>query len=292
MSNEVHITPPSWWPIVGSVALFLIATGLVNWLHNVWYGPYLLASGFVVLIYMLFGWFAEIIHENRTELKGDHQYENCLRWGMAWFIFSEVCFFGVFFGTLFYARVFILPWLAGEFESSSSTLTHILLWPSFESIWPLYHTPDPSQFLGPDEIIKPWGVPALNTLVLLTSGLTITIAHWGIVEKNHRKAVWGQLLTILLGLFFLYLQAAEYHEAYTEFNLTLSSGMYGNVFFMLTGFHGMHVTLGTIMLIVIFFRILSGHFTPKNHFAFEAVAWYWHFVDVVWLILFIFVYWL
>ena len=258
-----HLTPPSWWPILGSIALLLIAVGFVNWLHGQWHGVYILSAGMLCLVRMLFGWFSEVIHENKTVLKDDHQYELSLRWGMGWFIFSSVLF-GVFFGTLFYARVFILPWLSGEFDQSASRLTHILLWPSFQNIWPMYHTPDPSQFLGPDAVIKPWGVPALNTLVLLLSGLTITVAHWGVMQNNRFKATSGQLATILLGLFFLYLQGLEYHEAYHELNLTLSSGMYGNIFFMLTGFHGLHVTLGTVMLIVIYVRMLKGHLLQNN----------------------------
>ena len=186
--------------------------------------------------------------------------------------------------------MFVIPWLAGDYPGQE--ITHYLLWPHFEWQWPLFATPDPSQFLGPKSMIPTWEIPALNTLILLTSGLTITIAHWGIIRHDRQMALIGQGLTIALGVLFLFFQAHEYIEAYTHYKLKLNSGVYGNTFFMLTGFHGLHVTLGTIMLIVIWGRIYKNHFTPKYHFAFEAVAWYWHFVDVVWLILFVFVYWM
>ena len=194
------------------------------------------------------------------------------------------------FAALFYIRIFIITWLAGDFPGQE--ITHYLLWPHFELQWPLLNTPDPSLFLGPLKTIHTWDIPALNTLILLTSGLTITIAHWGIIRSQRNMALTGQALTILLGLIFLFFQAYEYIEAYTVYDLKLSSGVYGNTFFMLTGLHGFHVALGTIMLICIWFRIYKGHFTNQYHFAFEAVAWYWHFVDVVWLILFVFVYWI
>jgi cytochrome c oxidase subunit 3 len=138
----------------------------------------------------------------------------------------------------------------------------------------------------------PWGIPALNTLLLLTSGATLTWAHWGLIKNKRSHLIWGLILTVLLGSIFLGFQAYEYAHAYSELGLTLGAGIYGATFFILTGFHGMHVTLGTIMLAVILGRCMKGHFSEHNHFAFEAVAWYWHFVDVVWLILFVFVYWL
>jgi len=137
-----------------------------------------------------------------------------------------------------------------------------------------------------------WGIPAINTLLLLSSGVTITIAHWALKENRRGQLVLFMAFTIALGVLFIALQAFEYSHAYSELNLKLSTGAYGSTFFMLTGFHGLHVTIGAIMLLVVWLRVLRGHFTPDRHFAFEAVAWYWHFVDVVWLGLFIFVYWL
>ena len=177
-------------------------------------------------------------------------------------------------------RVLSVPWL-GDLE-------HKLLWPDFTAQWPTAG-PGISEKFTP---MAAWGVPALNTLILLTSGVTVTIAHWGLLKNNRAQLIGGLALTIALGLTFLGLQAFEYHEAYSELNLKLSTGAYGATFFMLTGFHGFHVTVGTLMLIVILGRSIAGHFTADHHFGFEGVAWYWHFVDVVWLLLFVLVYWL
>ncbi|QKT03291.1 cytochrome c oxidase subunit 3 [Ectothiorhodospiraceae bacterium 2226] len=279
-----YVPQPSHWPLVGSIALFFLALGLVNTLHDATAGPWLMLIGAAILIYMLFGWFGTVIRESLSGFYND-QVDRSFRWGMSWFIFSEVMFFAAFFGALFYVRMWVLPWLGGE---PNNEMTHLLLWPQFEAAWP---TAGPG--LAQDfEIIGAWGIPALNTLILLTSGVTITIAHWGLKENNRRKLITWLAATIALGLVFLGFQAYEYAHAYQDLNLTLQSGIYGSTFFMLTGFHGLHVTLGAIMLIVILARSIKGHFTPKNHFGFEAVAWYWHFVDVVWLFLFIFVYWL
>jgi cytochrome c oxidase subunit III len=287
--TEAHITPPTYWPLVGCFALISIATGAVNWLHGHAFGPYLFFLGLIILLLMLRGWFAEVIAENMAGLNDDPREDHSFRLGMLWFIFTEVMFFAAFFGALFYTRVITVPHLGGE---SYGITTHLLLWPSFKATWPLIHLPDPAQFTLMRKAMGAWGIPAMNTLILLTSGATITLAHWGILKKRHRLAVVGQSLTIVLGLIFLWLQLHEYVEAYQDLGLRLDSGIYGSTFFMLTGFHGLHVTIGTIMLIVILGRILKRHFTPEQHFGFEAVAWYWHFVDVVWLVLYIFVYWL
>ncbi|HEY5804979.1 MAG TPA: cytochrome c oxidase subunit 3, partial [Lysobacter sp.] len=210
--------------------------------------------------------------------------DTSFRMGMIWFIFSEVMFFGAFFGALFYARQLAMPWLGGE---GDGVMTNALLWPQFSAAWP---SNGPGAIGGVYQTIPAWGLPLLNTLILLTSGMTVTIAHHAL-KAGHRKQLLVFLgLTVLLGCLFLYFQAEEYIHAYRELNLTLGSGIYGSTFFMLTGFHGAHVTLGTIMLAIIWFRCLKGHFTKDQHFAFEAVAWYWHFVDVVWLGLFLFVY--
>jgi cytochrome c oxidase subunit 3 len=211
--------------------------------------------------------------------------------GMMWFIFSEVMFFAAFFGALFYARSISVPWLGGE---GTKAIGNMLLHPDYENAWP---TNGPAHLGGKDgngtfEIIPAFGLPALNTIILLLSGVTVTIAHHAL--RLGKRGVLNVFLaaTFLLGFLFVYLQATEYHHAYTELGLKLSTGVYGSTFFMLTGFHGFHVTLGAIMLFCIWLRTLKGHFTPERHFAFEAVAWYWHFVDVVWLGLFIFVYWI
>ena len=290
MHEEAHIVPPSHWPIVGCLALFCIAFGGVHWLHHSSIGPYCFGSGFLILFFMMHGWFKQVIDEGIGGLNKDATIDLSFRWGMGWFIFSEVMFFSLFFGMLFYTREVTLPFLAGTM--SESEMTHFLLWPGFQDVWPLLKTPDPALYPGPNQVVPPWGLPALNTLILLTSGVTVTVAHWGILSKKRMMAIVAQILTILLGMTFLFCQATEYMEAYTEKGLQFDSGIYGNTFFILTGFHGLHVTIGTIMLCAILFRIIRGDFTPKEHFAFEGVAWYWHFVDVVWLLLFIFVYWL
>ncbi|PJD91627.1 MAG: cytochrome c oxidase subunit 3 [Legionella sp.] len=285
--DQYYVPQPSHWPLVGSIGLTTTLVGAGLWLHDNWYGPYVFTLGFCVLIGMFFGWFGQVIYESQ---KGHYnlQVDRSFRWGMSWFIFSEICFFGGFFGALFMARYFIIPELGGL----AHPITHETLWPEFKAAWPLLINPNNQEFAGAHEAMGAWGLAAINTLILLTSGVTITWAHWALKYKKRRQLEIGLACTILLGILFLGLQAYEYSEAYHDLSLTLDSGIYGTTFFMLTGFHGLHVTIGTIMLIVILVRSLYGHFTPERHFAFEAVAWYWHFVDVVWLFLFIFVYWL
>ncbi len=290
MSSDYYYIPkPSHWPIVGSIALFTTLLGATHWLHGAFSGPYVLGAGLCLFVYMLFGWFGTVIRENQAGLLLSGQIDHSFRWGMFWFIFSEVMFFATFFGALFYARVFSVPWLGGE---GDGVLTHLMLWPDFQSAWPLLHTPDPSQFKCPHTVIHAWGLPAINTLLLLTSGVTITIAHVSLLKNRYWSGIFSQLATIILGISFLCLQIIEYTEAYREKGLNLAAGIYGTTFFLLTGFHGLHVAIGTVMLIVILYRMFKRHFDQNHHFGFEAVAWYWHFVDVVWLLLFIFVYWL
>jgi cytochrome c oxidase subunit 3 len=241
--------------------------------------PVMLAGAAVLLI-MLFGWFGTVIKESEGG-KYNEQVDLSYRWSMSWFIFSEVMFFAAFFGALFYTRSISVPGLG-----SGETMAQ--LWPNFVATWPTAGPGLASKFTP----MEAWGIPAINTLLLLTSGLTVTWAHWGLKKNNRIQLIVGLMLTVALGITFLSLQAYEYHEAYTKLGLTMGAGVYGATFFMLTGFHGFHVTIGTIMLIVILFRSMAGHFKPDHHFAFEAVSWYWHFVDVVWLLLFVVVYWL
>jgi cytochrome c oxidase subunit 3 len=229
---------------------------------------------------MLAGWFSTVAHESEGGMY-NKQVDAGFRWGMSWFIFSEVMFFGAFFGALFYMRVISVPDL-GSLESQQ------LIWPGFKAGWPVSGPGITEQFTP----MGAMGIPALNTLILLTSGGTVTWAHWGLLKNNRSQLIWGLVMTVALGMLFLGFQIYEYAHAYSELNLKLTMGAYGATFFMLTGFHGFHVTVGTIMLIVILFRSVAGHFRPEHHFGFEGVAWYWHFVDVVWLGLFIFVYWL
>lgn len=282
-----YIPKPSHWPLVGSIGLTTTLVGAASWLHTDWYGPYVFTIGLSIIIGMMFGWFGQVIYENGKGLY-DLQVDRSFRWAMCWFIFSEVCFFAAFFGALFYTRYWAIPLMGGEMHP----ITHFLLWDDFKATWPLLINPNNQVFVGATEAMGAWGLAAINTVILLTSGVTITWAHWALKMRQKKQLIIGMALTIALGMLFLMLQAYEYHEAYTELNLTLDAGIYGSTFFMLTGFHGLHVTIGTIMLIVILVRCARDHFTPERHFAFEAVAWYWHFVDVVWLFLFIFVYWL
>ncbi len=275
-----HASP---WPIVGSLGLFFLLGGFAHVLHG---GTSLfMIIGAVLVAAMIYGWFSMVVRESEGG-KYDGQVDMSFRWSMGWFIFSEVMFFAAFFGALFYARMFSVPWLGG---ASNNVSTHELLWPAFEAAWP---TNGPAAVGGDFATMGAWGIPAINTLILLTSGVTVTWAHWALKKENRQQLILGLAATVALGVLFLGLQVYEYGHAYRDLNLTLGSGIYGTTFFMLTGFHGMHVTIGAIMLAVILMRSIRGHFTAKNHFAFEAVAWYWHFVDVVWLGLFIFVYWL
>jgi len=278
-SARYFVPDPSHWPIFGSVALLSMASGAALWMNEASWGKFVLIAGVCLLFFMMFGWFGTVARESEGG-KYNQQVDAGFRWGMSWFIFSEVMFFAAFFGALFYMRVLSVPWL-GDLE-------HKLIWPDFTAQWPTAG-PGISEKFTP---MAAWGVPAINTLILLTSGVTVTIAHWGLLKNNRKQLIIGLALTVLLGMTFLYLQATEYHEAYTDLNLKLTSGAYGATFFMLTGFHGFHVTVGTLMLIVILGRSIAGHFTAEHHFGFEGVAWYWHFVDVVWLLLFVLVYWL
>ena len=284
--GNYYLPEPSYWPLVGSIGMFTLLAGFANWLHGGSYLP--MIAGAIILAVMIFGWFGKVINESQSGKYND-QVDISFRMGMVWFIFSEVMFFAAFFGALFYARQLSVPWLGG---AGNNAMTHELLWPQFEAIWPLINPPDASAFDVPKKTIGAWGVPFYNTLILLTSGLTVTWAHWGLKKGSQAQLITGLFLTVALGATFVVLQAWEYGHAYQDLNLKLSSGIYGSTFFMLTGFHGLHVTIGAIMLLVMLVRAIKGHFSAKNHFAFEAAAWYWHFVDVVWLGLFIFVYWL
>ena len=287
-SEQSYYVPESTrWPVIASIALFTMVVGGVNWLHVHWSGPYILLAGSLLMTIVFFGWFGNVIQESEAGLY-DAQVDRSFRWGMIWFIISEIFFFAAFFGALFYMRYWSVPMLGGEVHP----ISHLILWPDFIATWPLFVNPDNQLFVGPAAIIDTWHLPALNTLILLISGITITWAHWALKLNKRKQLVWGLIATVALGCLFLFFQAMEYIEAYEDLGLTMASGAYGATFFMLTGFHGLHVTMGTIMLIVITLRAMKGHFTPEDHFGFEGVAWYWHFVDVVWLFLFIFVYWL
>ena len=285
--GSYYLPNPSPWPIITSSGLFALALGTVLTINGFGFGPWLMLLGAVIIVSMMVSWFGQVIGESEGGLY-NAQVDRSFRWGMAWFIFSEVMFFAAFFGALFFVRNFSIDWL-----SSSG------LWPGFDPTWPTAGPKGPIPITpgtlpGPGQFtpMEAWGIPAVNTLILLSSGATVTWAHWGLLKNNRAQLITGLFMTVALGLTFLGLQSYEYIHAYTELGLTLKTGIYGTTFFMLTGFHGFHVTIGTIMLITILGRSLRGHFRADHHFGFEAVAWYWHFVDVVWLFLFIFVYWL
>jgi cytochrome c oxidase subunit 3 len=284
--DTYYLPSPSRWPITGSIGLFTLLGGFAILLNGSGVGKWLMIAGALIVMHMLFGWFGTVIRESEGGNYND-QVDVSFRWGMGWFIFSEVLFFAAFFGALFYIRVLSIPWLGGE--GVGGFATGPVLWPGFDAVWP---TNGPEDVGGAFETIPAFGLPALNTVILLSSGVTVTLAHHAL-KRDSRKGLIGWLFaTVALGITFLFVQGFEFHHAYAELNLTLGSGAYGSTFFMLTGFHGLHVTIGAIMLAVMLARSLKGHFTARNHFAFEAAAWYWHFVDVVWLGLFIFVYWL
>jgi cytochrome c oxidase subunit 3 len=274
----------SAWPIVGSLGMFTTLFGAAHWLNDsVGIGRPMFFIGLAILVFMLFGWFGTVIRESVAGSYND-QVDVSFRMGMMWFIFSEVMFFGAFFGALFYTRTFSVPWIGGE---GHGVLTNAFLWQGYTPAWP---TNGPQDIGGSFRTVAPWGLPLLNTLILLTSSVTVTIAHHALKAGRRGRLLTFLAMTAILGALFLFFQAHEYMEAYEHLNLTLHSGVYGSTFFLLTGFHGLHVTLGTIMLTVIWFRCLKGHFSKNDHFGFEAVSWYWHFVDVVWLGLFMFVY--
>jgi cytochrome c oxidase subunit III len=262
-----------------SAGIFLLALGFIFRLNGVPPGVWSMLLGTALILYVIFGWFGEVISENTRGIYTVWE-DRSYRIGMVWFIFSEVMFFACFFGVLFYVRRIALPELGGYEAAYTPYAGFTGTWPS---AGPLGETFTP---------MGAWGVPAINTLLLLTSGATLTWAHWGLLKNKRSQLNWGLAATVALGIAFLILQAMEYTHAYSELGLTLGAGVYGATFFITTGFHGLHVTLGTIMLIAMLGRGMKGHFSEHNHFAFEAVAWYWHFVDVVWLIVFVFVYWL
>lgn len=286
-----YVPHTSVWPIFGSTALGITAFGAARFIHQSTdkvavegsSGALIFFVGLALIAFMMFGWFGTVIRESMKGLVSD-QLDRTYRMGMAWFIVSEVMFFAAFFGALFYARIISVPWLAG---AGHRLETHLFLWPDFADTWPLFMTPGGNA----TEAMGAWGLPFINTVILVTSSLTVTFAHWAL-KKNQRVPLQIWLaITVALGATFLTLQVIEYMHAYEELGLSLGSGIYGSTFFMLTGFHGAHVTMGTIMLFIMLLRCFRGHFTSGNHFAFEATSWYWHFVDVVWLFLFTFVYW-
>ncbi|MGZ3239954.1 MAG: cytochrome c oxidase subunit 3 [Burkholderiaceae bacterium] len=271
---------PSKWPVLAGASLLLTMAGAAAWVNGYGWGPFANAAGILSLLVVLYNWFGDAIAESEGG-SYNARVDTSFRWSMSWFIFSEVMFFAGFFGALFYARSISMPWLAD--------LDHKILWPDFVGQW---GNTGPAGTIEPFKTMTPFPIPTINTALLLTSGVTLTIAHHALRAGHRGKTAFWLFATILLGATFMGFQAHEYIDAYSELNLKLSSGIYGSTFFMLTGFHGFHVTMGAIMLSVVLYRVMKGHFTPEHHFAFEGAAWYWHFVDVVWLGLYVVVYWL
>ena len=289
--ESYYVPADSRLPIFASLGMFLTVYGIGNILNDMTAGAenslggFILLAGGLVMGLTLFYWFSTVIKENHEKLYSN-QMNRSFVWGMSWFIFSEVMFFAAFFGALFYIRVFAVDWLGGEGSRGPSDM----LWPNYTPEWPLLNTPNPERFPGAHEPMGWFGLPLVNTILLVSSSFTVNIAHHGIKEGNRKKLVTWLGITVALGLAFLVCQVLEYMHAYSELGLTLQAGIYGTTFFMLTGFHGAQVTLGTFMLLIMFFRSIKGHFRADDCFGFEAAAWYWHFVDVVWIGLFLFVY--
>jgi cytochrome c oxidase subunit III len=286
--NHYYVPNPVAYPVIMSAGLLTLATGFIFNINHFAAGKQMMMVGALVILAMIFKWMGAVIAECQNGLYKKWE-DKSFRVGMIVFICSEVAFFAAFFGALFFMRVISIPELA-------SYDPQFTMYKDFTDAWP--SAGPGGVVLGKEYVaakfspMAAWGLPAINTFLLLTSGATVTWAHWGLMKNNRKQLVIGLFLTVALGIAFLLCQAAEYHEAYTEMGLTLNAGAYGASFFMLTGFHGFHVMLGTLMLIVILFRSMKGHFDADHHFGFEGVAWYWHFVDVVWLGLFVFVYWL
>ncbi|MDG2277273.1 MAG: cytochrome c oxidase subunit 3 [Pseudomonadales bacterium] len=297
-SSIYYVPHNGWYPVVLAGAVMLTLTGLGSYLNATSAGGSGSLTqamiGFGLVAVVLYFWYAKVITENRQGMANEALKRSYV-WGMGWFIFSEVMFFAAFFGALFYARVLSVAWLGGE---GAKGITGEYLWPDFESVWPVMSTPNPGVFPGPEQnmsapaSVAGWTgyLPFYNTVILLTSSLTVHVAHGAIKESKRAKLNLWLGLTVLLGIAFLCLQVLEYVEAYNHMGLTLGTGIYGSTFFLLTGFHGFHVTLGTFILLVQFLRARKGHFTAEDCFGFEAASWYWHFVDVVWVGLFVFVY--
>ena len=277
---------PSGYPAMAALGLFFVILGAGQWVNGAGWGAYSLMAGMVIWLGTLFVWFKQAVGESESGQYSD-RVDVSFRWSMSWFIFSEVMFFAAFFGALYWARVHSIPALG--------SLDNAILWPDFKAIWPSAGggiTGSPANTVEPFGVMGPWPIPTINTAILLTSGLTLTIAHHALIAGKRAKTIAWMWITVLLGITFVGFQAYEYIHAYQELNLKLTSGIFGSTFFLLTGFHGFHVFVGMLMLLFITIRLMNGHFTPEKHFGFEGAAWYWHFVDVVWLGLYFLVYWL
>ncbi len=286
-STPYYFVPgPSRHPAMAALGLFFVILGAGQWVNGVGWGAYSLAFGLVFWLTVLYQWFSEAMRESEGGMYG-RKIDMSYRWSMSWFIFSEVMFFGAFFTALWWARAHSVPALGG--------LENALLWPDFKAVWPSMAagvTASPAGIVEPFSTVGPFWLPTINTALLLSSGVTLTIAHHALRDGNRARTIGFMWATVLLGVLFLFVQGYEYAHLYNELNLKMTSGIYGSTFYMLTGFHGFHVFVGMLMLLFVTLRLGKGHFTAESHFGFEGAAWYWHFVDVVWLGLYILVYWL
>ncbi|WP_343630892.1 cytochrome c oxidase subunit 3 [Roseateles sp.] len=277
---------PSRHPVMAAFGLFWVILGAAQWINGHDWGKWSLLVGLLWWAFTLKQWFGDAIRESEGGMYSD-RIDVSFRWSMGWFIFSEVMFFAAFFGALFWSRGYSIPTLG--------SLDNALLWPDFNGLWPSVAagaTASPAGTVDAFSTMGPWPIPTINTALLLTSGVTLTIAHHALIANHRARCIGFMWLTVLLGIVFLGFQGYEYFHAYHELNLKLNSGIFGSTFFMLTGFHGFHVFVGMLMLLFITLRLMKGHFTPDRHFGFEGAAWYWHFVDVVWLGLYVVVYWM
>lgn len=282
--HKYYVPEPSPWPFILTVAMFFCAGSGAFWLNGYTQtAPLALLAALLLAFVATFVWFRALIQENLSGAYTSWE-DVSFRWSMFWFIFSEVMFFLAFFGALFYTRYLAVPWLAG---AGTKALTGSVLWPHFTATWP---TNGPGNVGGAFQPVSAWGRPLISTVIMLSSSVTLTWAHWGLKQNQRVRLCLGVAATLALGVGFLIFQALEYMEAYEKLGVTLGTGIYGATFFMLTGLDGAHVLMGVVMLAVILLRSLKGHFSPRDHFGFEAVAWYWHFVDVLWLVLFVSVY--
>ncbi len=263
--HDYHLVDPSPWPAVGSVSAFIMAVGAICWMHKLFPGAgYLLIAGVLGILYTMFSWWRDVVREADKEGHHTRVVQLSHRYGMILFIASEVMFFVAWFWAYFNTALF--P--SDTVQAMRDTF--------IGGVWP------PKGI----ETFDPWHLPLLNTLILLTSGTTVTWAHHALLHDDRKGLKWGLICTIALGLTFTCVQAWEYSHAAFAFK----GNIYGATFFMATGFHGFHVIIGSVFLIVCLIRALSGQFTPKQHLGFEFAAWYWHFVDVVWLFLFACIY--
>nr|QZZ24850.1 cytochrome c oxidase subunit 3 [Thitarodes shambalaensis]QZZ24863.1 cytochrome c oxidase subunit 3 [Thitarodes sp.] len=254
-NHPYHLVDFSPWPLTGAIGVLIMMLGLIKWFHQ--FNTNMLLLGYFIIILTMYQWWRDVCRESTFQGKHTILVSKGLQWGMILFIISEVLFFLSFFWAFFHS-------------SLSPNIEIGMIWPPLSII-----------------SFNPFQIPLLNTIILLTSGITVTWAHHALMENNFTQSTQGLFFTIILGIYFTILQMYEYYEA----SFTIADSIYGSTFFMATGFHGLHVIIGTIFLMICLLRHINNHFSKNHHFGFEAAAWYWHFVDVVWLFLYISLYW-